>query len=61
VPAGRRIEVGEGCYLVHPDEPHLCMEISDNHPFKAYFRKVVEEVADTWDGKDPIRAGFPRA
>jgi hypothetical protein len=56
---GRRVEVGEGCYIVHPDEPHLCMEISDKHPAKAYFRRVVEEIANSWDGKDPIREGFP--
>jgi hypothetical protein len=46
--------------MVHPSEPHLCMEISDQHPTKVYFRDHIEEIANAWDGKDPIREGFPR-
>jgi hypothetical protein len=51
---------GEACYLVHPDEPSVCFEISDRSPTKEHVRKVVREVAMNWDGRDPIRDGLPK-
>jgi hypothetical protein len=52
---------GKSLYLIHPDEPHLCMEISDTNPAKEHFRKIIEDIAATWDGSDPIREGIPKA
>jgi hypothetical protein len=50
---------GNSCYLAHPGEPDLCVEISDRSPEKEFFRKTIREICATWDGKDPIREGFP--
>lgn len=53
--------IGPYAYLSHPREPHLYLEISDRSPTKEHFRNVIRDIAATWDGKDPIREGFPKA
>jgi hypothetical protein len=50
---------GQSCYLVHPSEPLVCVEVSDRSPFKEHVREAVRNVANTWDGADPIREGLP--
>lgn len=50
---------GSSCFVVHPDEPMACIEISDCDAYKNHVRKVVREVAMNWDGTDPIREGLP--
>jgi hypothetical protein len=50
---------GESCYVVHPSEPMVCVEISDRSPFKEHVREVVRDMAMKWDGTDPIREGLP--
>jgi hypothetical protein len=51
---------GEACYLMHPSEPMICMEISDRSPLKEHVRRVIRDIALNWDGKDPIREGLPK-
>lgn len=50
---------GESCYVVHPDEPMVCLEISDRSPFKEQVRDTIRDIALAWDGSDPIREGLP--
>jgi hypothetical protein len=49
---------GSACYLSHPAEPLLYMEISDRSPGKDRLRAAVKRAAQLWDGSDPIREGF---
>lgn len=51
---------GSSCFVVHPDEPMMCIEISDCDAYKTHVRKVVREVALNWDGSEPIREGLPK-
>lgn len=51
---------GEACYVVHPSEPCVCVEISDRSPDKERVRRVIREIARDWTGADPIREGFPQ-
>ena len=50
---------GASCFVVHPSEPGICIEISDCDPYKNHVRQAVREVAQAWDGSDPIREGLP--
>jgi hypothetical protein len=49
---------GESCYLTHPGQPMVCMEISDRSPQKEKVRAAVRESARNWNGTDPIREGL---
>lgn len=51
---------GESCYIVHPDDPMVCLEISDRSPYKEQVRNTIRDIALNWDGNDPIREGLPR-
>lgn len=53
--------IGPYAYLSHPRNPHLYLEVSDRSPAKEHFRSAIRDIAATWDGKDPIREGFPKA
>ncbi len=50
---------GESSYIVHPDGPEICMEISDRCTWKESARNLVRECARDWNGDDPIREGLP--
>jgi catechol 2,3-dioxygenase-like lactoylglutathione lyase family enzyme len=46
-------------YLIHPDEPDFYLEMTDMNPVKERIFGAVYQAAVGWDGKDPIRMGFP--
>jgi hypothetical protein len=52
---------GQFCYLQHPTEPNLYLEISDCSPMKQGVRTAIRQASDAWDGTDPIREGLPRS
>jgi hypothetical protein len=51
---------GRSVFVTHPDEPRLCIEISDRDPFKEYVRAAIRQIAAAWDGSSPIREGLPQ-
>lgn len=51
---------GRSVFLAHPDEPMVCIELSDCDPFKDQVRDLIRQIASTWDGSDPIREGLPQ-
>src|SRR5262249_52275025 len=51
--------VGQSCYLQHPTEPNLYIEISDCSPTKEFVREAVRKANADWDGTDPVREGLP--
>jgi hypothetical protein len=53
--------VGNACYLGHPAEPLLYLEISDRSPGKERMRAAVRRASELWDGSDPIREGLSLA
>lgn len=50
---------GRSVFVVHPDAPEVCIEISDCDPFKQHVRAEIQRIAAGWDGSDPIRDGLP--
>ncbi|MCB2078928.1 MAG: VOC family protein [Novosphingobium sp.] len=50
---------GRSVFVTHPDEPMVCIEVSDCDPFKEKVRETIREIAENWDGADPIRDGLP--
>jgi hypothetical protein len=50
---------GKSIFIIHPDEPGVCIELSDCDPFKDGVRAAIRRVAETWDGSDPVREGLP--
>lgn len=52
---------GRSVFVTHPNEPQVCIEISDRAPFKDGVRSAIRRIAATWDGSDPIREGLPAA
>lgn len=50
---------GRSVFLTHPDEPAVCIELSDCDPFKNLVRAAIREAAASWDGGEPIRNGLP--
>lgn len=51
---------GKSIFLIHPDEPRNCLEISDCNPQKIQVRERIRHAALSWDGTEPIREGLPR-
>lgn len=51
---------GKSVFVTHPDEPMVCIEISDCDPFKDRAREAIRQIAATWDGSDAIREGLPQ-
>ena len=47
-------------YLVHPQEPGICVEISVLTEQRARLFRAIEEEARAWDGTAPLREGMPR-
>ena len=50
---------GKSIFIAHPEAPAVCIEISDCDPFKDGVRAAIRRDAAEWDGRDPIREGFP--
>jgi hypothetical protein len=50
---------GKSIFIAHPDEPAVCLELSDCDPFKDAVRDAIKQIASTWDGSDPVREGLP--
>lgn len=50
---------GRSVFVTHPDEPMVCIEISDCDPFKVRVRESIKQISLTWDGGDPVREGLP--
>lgn len=51
---------GRSVFVAHPDEPMVCVEISDCDPFKERVRGSIKQIASTWDGTAPVREGLPQ-
>lgn len=51
---------GRSAFVIHPDEPMVCIEISDRDPFKERVREAIKQIASEWDGRSPIRDGLPQ-
>ncbi|RYD59963.1 MAG: hypothetical protein EOP60_00615 [Sphingomonadales bacterium] len=52
---------GRSVFVIHPDAPEVCIEISDRDPFKDAAREAIKQIASTWDGSEPVRDGLPDA
>jgi hypothetical protein len=50
---------GRSVFVSHPEQPLMCIEISDLDPFKEGVREKIRQAAAHWDGKEPIREGLP--
>ena len=46
-------------YLLHPDEPGICIEISVLTAGRTRLFRAIEEEAQAWDGTRPLREGMP--
>lgn len=46
---------GRFAYLVHPDAPQAVIEVSETGGRKGRFFERIRQIAETWDGSDPIR------
>lgn len=46
---------GRFAYLVHPDSPEAVIEVSETGGRKGRFFERIRQIAETWDGAEPIR------
>jgi hypothetical protein len=46
---------GRFAYLVHPDAPERVIEVSETGGRKGRFFDRIRQIAETWDGSEPIR------
>lgn len=50
---------GPLAYLQHPDTPDFYMELTELTPERKSIFDQVRAAAEGWDGKDPVREGWP--
>ena len=53
--------LGAAAYLTHPLTPHIALEVVEANARRKQLRANVAAAAAGWDGRDPIREGFPIA
>lgn len=51
--------IGEAAYLTHPDTPQIALEVVEANAVRTRLRANVAAAAVDWEGRDPIRRGFP--
>lgn len=47
-------------YFQHPDQPDFTFEVTELNPPRRSIFDQVRAAAETWDGADPIREGWPK-
>lgn len=50
---------GRFVYYQHPDEPDFVFEVTELTPERASIFDQIRQAAVDWDGRDPIRDGWP--
>jgi hypothetical protein len=50
---------GPFVYFGHPDDPDFMFEVTEYTPERRFMFERIAEAAAGWDGRDPIRRGWP--